>query len=811
MASAHDKEMPANGSLNGSADGGLSPDELFGAGASGDAAGTSGFDQVRAAFRTLWRNKWLFLAAAALVAAATAVYTYSLPKVYRTSSLLLVEPDQGRQGGEQINFQMQGMPQQQGALANELLVVNQSNELARRVAQRLLEMQTLPETGEPLPILYTSSGKERSAETVAGKVSGAARAYSTGSNADAIRIGVTSTHPRMAATLANVYSEEYIEWAREQSRAEVRNSREFLQEQASDMQLKLDSLENEISAYKRKNDAAALDQEASRTVQQISTLEAQRDAAKIELQQKRASLKAKQQEIAQIKPQLAERAASNVGAELERVREQLTNKEARRQQAYENDPSLRENPDEAMRDLNREIERLRERRDSLSQRSVEEALAAGGVTQAGGEGAGRSGAAYVAQQQREAAQARIAIDGIEAKIQTLNDRIAEYRRKRERIPQQSIELAQLERSRQSTEKLYTLIIERLQETRITEQAEVGYARILNSAGVPGAPFKPDTKRNLMMGVLLGLLLGGGLVFLREQLDTRLHRPADLEHAGYDMAGVIPDLTPLIEEDFGGAAHVNSDGGREVSTDLPMLLSPMSGAAEAFRRLRNTVQFSRPDAVVQALMVTSAGPGEGKTTVALNTAIAMAQADRRTLIVDADLHRPRAHRALDRKSEPGLTDVLFERRPFETSCTDTGIDHLDLLPAGREVPKPAELMGSKKMRTFIEEVRAEYDMVVFDTPPVGTLSDAMLLSTQCEGTLLVARSEATDERAFANAAKMLDDVGATLLGAVLNGFDADSDRYGYYGYGYGYGYGGGRSAYGTRSEERSSLRPAESLQ
>ena len=156
-------------------------------------------------------------------------------------------------------------------------------------------------------------------------------------------------------------------------------------------------------------------------------------------------------------------------------------------------------------------------------------------------------------------------------------------------------------------------------------------------------------------------------------------------------------------------------------------------------------------------------------------------------------------------------MLFERRPFETSCTDTGIDHLDLLPAGREVPKPAELMGSKKMRTFIEEVRAEYDMVVFDTPPVGTLSDAMLLSTQCEGTLLVARSEATDERAFANAAKMLDDVGATLLGAVLNGFDADSDRYGYYGYGYGYGYGGGRSAYGTRSEERSSLRPAESLQ
>ena len=205
-----------------------------------------------------------------------------------------------------------------------------------------------------------------------------------------------------------------------------------------------------------------------------------------------------------------------------------------------------------------------------------------------------------------------------------------------------------------------------------------------------------------------------------------------------------------------------------------------------------------------LAVTGGKGGVGKSTVALNTAVAMAQADRRTLVVDADLHRPRAHRMLDLRSEPGLTDVLFERRPFETACLDSGVDSLDLLPAGREVPKPAELLGSKKMRAFIRRVRETYDVIVFDTPPVGALSDAMLLATQCDGTLMVARAGETDARAFARAVDTLDDVGATLLGGVLNGFDPDQDSYyGYYGYGYQYG--GGYADYGERREERSSLR------
>ena len=779
-------------------------------GAATDPAGAqaTGVDQLRETLHLLWRHKWTFLTVTVLVASLVAAYTYVQPRVYRTSSLLLVEPEQSTQRG-QISLQMSGIAsQKESALANEILVINQSNELARRVAKRLMEMQNVPQTGKPMGLLQDEEGERLSREEVVGQLMERVEAYSAGRDVDALRVRATSTQPAEAAAITNVYASEYIERSREESRADISSSRRFLENQAERLRSRLDSLEGRLSDYMSENSAAALDQEASDTVERIASLEAKRDEAKIEMKMQKATLQTKKNELESIEPKLVERAASNVEEQLRQVQERLAKKEGQLEQIYAENPALRDDPDAGTRKVKNDVERLRERSQSLSKKYVSQSLEAGGIDPTAGERerGGGQGLSYVAQQRREIAQGRITINGLEAKINSLNDRLAEYRAKLERIPRQSIQLAQMQRARQSAEKLYTFVIEKLQETRIREQSELGYAEVLQPAWIPEFPFKPNTRRNLVLGLFLGVLLGSGLVLLRDRLDTRLRRPADLEEGGYDVAGVVPDFAPLSEEDFGGAETVTVDG-RQVSTDLPMLISPMSGAAEAFRRLRNTIQFSRPDAVVQALMVTSAGPGEGKTTIALNTAVAMAQADRRTLVVDADLHRPRTHRLLDQRGEPGLTDVLFERRPFETACLDTGIDNLELLPAGREVPKPAELLGSKKMRAFIQQVRERYDVVVFDTPPVGALSDAMLLATQCDGTLMVARAGETDARSFARADETLDDVGATILGGVLNGFDPDQEGYyGYYGYyGYdGYGYGGGQAGYGERREERSSL-------
>ena len=806
-ASNGSNNLLANGARsNGHSNGSPAGPQAYG----GTAPGL-GLEQLRETLRILWRDKWVMLAVVVLVAGGVTAYTFWLPDVYQASTLLLVEPEQG--GGSSAQFRLQASGFMRGddsQLANELLVVRQSKELKRRVARRLMELKDIPETGEPLQILRRQNGEQHSVEEMIGLLPRHVSAQRAGPDVDAISISATSTQPGEAAVLANVYSREYIERAREKSRADLRGSRSFLERQATRLQGRLDSLEQELSDYMSENSAAALDEEASRTVKQIADLEAQRDEAQIELEMKQAALQAKEEELAKIEPRLVERAASSVEAELQKVQESLATKEMRLEQIYEENPALRENPDAGTRDIQQEVERLRERAQALSEQYIEEALSVGGVDPTPGR-EGAQGLSYVAQQQREAAQQRIAISGLKAKVHTLNQRLAEYRKNLETIPQQSIELAQIKRARQSAEKLYTFIIEKLQETRIAEQSEIGYAEIVHPADVPTFPFRPRKRRNVVLGLVLGLVLGSGLVLLRERLDTCLRRPDDLVESGYDLAGVVPDMTPLIESDFDGQELVTVDD-REVSTGLSMLLSPMSASAEAYRRLRNTIQFSRPDTVVQALMVTSANAGEGKTTTALNVAIAMAQANRRTIVVDTDLHRPMSHKALGQRGEPGLTDVLFERSPLEQACVDTGIDNLTLLPAGREVPKPAELLGSKKMRALIEGLREEYDIIVLDTAPVGLLSDAMLLSTQCEGTLMVARAGKTDGRSFAHAVGTLNGVGGHLIGGVLNGFDASSEGYGYYGYYGDYGYGAyreaGRTSYRTEGRpERSALRSA----
>jgi len=783
-ANNNPNERTVDALLNGGAGNALHPDQEE----------ITGVDQLRETASILWRGKWIIFTVLVVTIGTVGLYTYTAPERYRTSSLLLVEPEQDPMG-QKLNLQIQGsaVGGRQDKLANELLVIRQSVELARRVARRLQKMKTVPATGEPLQILRCTADNEQCAagellslNQVVGRLMGERiGAYSTGKNQSAIQINATSTQPGEAAAIANAYAEEYIARTREKSQADIRGSRQFLETQANKLQGRLDSLENRISNYMSRQGATALDQESSRLVEQISTLEAQRDETKIELEMKQASLKAKEKELKKIEPQLAERAASGTESELRQIQQLKAKKELQLEQIYQKNPGLRGNPDQAVRNLKAEIKRLGSRADTLAERYVNESLSVGGIDPMPGEGDGGQGLSYVAQMQEQVAQGRIEVSGLKAKLRTLNQRLNEYRTRLKNIPDQSIQLAQMQRARQSTEKLYTFVIERLQETRIAEESKVAYAEILQSAGVPSAPFAPSKRRNLIMGFLLGLLLGGGLVLLLERLDTRLRRPDDLKDAGHDLAGVIPDMQSFIEDDFDGKESVTVDD-REVSTALPMLLSPMSASAEAYRRLRTTIQFSRPDAVVQALMVTSPGAGEGKTTTALNTAIAMAQADRRTLIVDADLRRPQVHHKLDLLRQPGLADVLFENDTLQDALASTGIDNLRALPAGHEVPKPTELLASRTMRDLVEQLRENFDVIVFDTPPIGAFSDATMLSTQCDGSLVVSRAGETDGRAFDHAVETLDEVGANVIGGVLNGFAPQKTGYGYY-YGYRYRY------------------------
>jgi capsular exopolysaccharide synthesis family protein len=213
-------------------------------------------------------------------------------------------------------------------------------------------------------------------------------------------------------------------------------------------------------------------------------------------------------------------------------------------------------------------------------------------------------------------------------------------------------------------------------------------------------------------------------------------------------------------------------------------------AEAYRTIRTGIRFGVTDASSRTLLVTSPSPGDGKTTVASNLAIAIAQTGKRVLLIDADCRRPMVHRIHSLKDDVGLTSVLAAQSTLEDSIHHSNTESLDILPCGPLPPNPAEMLNSEAFTSLLRELANRYDQVVVDSPPIAPVTDARILGAACDATVLVIRAEKTSRRVAEHARDALGSVGAVLLGVVVN--DAPRSRsessYGHYNYGYGYGYG-----------------------
>ncbi|NBB86346.1 MAG: polysaccharide biosynthesis tyrosine autokinase, partial [Bacteroidetes bacterium] len=352
------------------------------------------------------------------------------------------------------------------------------------------------------------------------------------------------------------------------------------------------------------------------------------------------------------------------------------------------------------------------------------------------------------------------------------------------------ELAQMERQKAYLEGVYRNLVEQLQDVRMREQTELGYADRVNEAFIPSRPSSPDVQRNLMLAVLMGLLLGGGGAFLRDRMDSRLYKPEDVRAHGHRVLSVVPNMNSFQKEHFNGAAQVQYKD-RQIGTGLVSMLVPAGAPAEAYRHLRTNLQFARPDAVLETVMITSPGMGDGKSMTAANLAIVMAQSGNRTLLLDADLRRPQVHALFGMERGPGLSDHLREGADSPLSLQRTVEPHLYALPAGSPVGNPSELLGSPAFRNLMMALRDHFDYIVVDTPPVLAATDATLLSTQCDATVMVTRAAATMEAELDESLATLQDVGSDVEGIVFNAFDVSMafgykmryrqyDAYGHYG-------------------------------
>jgi capsular exopolysaccharide synthesis family protein len=339
----------------------------------------------------------------------------------------------------------------------------------------------------------------------------------------------------------------------------------------------------------------------------------------------------------------------------------------------------------------------------------------------------------------------------------------------------AVEYTLARREYEANRSLYDGLQQRLQEAGIIAGLHSTNIRKIDPADAPDFPSSPRKSVNLTLGLLCGLGLGLLLAFTIEALDTNIKTIFDIEERlGLPMLGVVPqvDSKLLSPETFV----------RDATSPVP---GAWSRLAEAYRSLRTTILLSRAGTPPQVILVSSAKPSEGKTSITTLESIVFALNGARVLLIDSDLRRPSVHLRFRIANKVGLTSVLTGKTPLEEAIVPiAAVPTLHVLPAGPIAPMPAELLGSLQMQRMVEGLRAKYDFILIDTPPVLTVTDAAVLVSISDGVVLVLRYGQASRNVVARASVILLRSGALLLGVVLNAVDLQSSDYAeYYGRAY----------------------------
>jgi succinoglycan biosynthesis transport protein ExoP len=355
----------------------------------------------------------------------------------------------------------------------------------------------------------------------------------------------------------------------------------------------------------------------------------------------------------------------------------------------------------------------------------------------------------------------------------------------------------LKREAEANKVLYDGLLTKLREAGVSAGLRSSNIRIVDPAMIPSAPSRPARTRNVALAFVVGLVGGIGLALMREYMDNTVKTPDDIEKlARLPSLAVVPQFEATDGNGTGRRQKLlpgfaaNGHGKR---MELVAQHLPKSQMSEAFRALRTSLLLSRADHPPQVILVTSALPREGKTTAAANLAVTLAQLGDKTIVVDADLRKPGVGRLLNMTggNYAGLSSYLAGASTLDRVIVPhPTIANLAAIPTGPLPPNPADLLSSHKVAEAIAELRRRFKFVVIDSPPVMAATDAVILSVQSDGVLLVVRSGETPKEAFTRTRDLLVSVKCNILGVVLNAVDSSSPdyyySYRYYPYSYGYG-------------------------
>lgn len=577
-------------------------------------------------------------------------------------------------------------------------------------------------------------------------------------NSRLLEVRFESTDAQLAARIVNAHVENFIEQNFRSRYEATTQASNWLGRQLDELRIRVEKSEDARLAYEREHQIWTIDEKQNITTQKLADLS------------KELTL-----------------------AQAERIQKESNNQLARTG-AVDAIPAVRDSP--SLREL--------EARQNELQTQYSEALQQFGPNYPRVQRleAQRAEIGQIVAAEKQNILARIEIEYRAAKgreallVQALEKQKGESNHLAQKLVQYNI----LKREAETNKQLYEGLLQKLKEANISAGLRASNVRVVDPALVSPSPIRPNKRRNVLLAVLVGLVGGVGLAFLREYLDNTVKTPHDVEFStSLPSLTVVPAFATVngrgrMPKLLKGPAASGSERVELVSHERPQ-----SQISEAFRALRTSLLLSQADHPPQVILVTSALPREGKTTAAVNLAVTLAQLGDRTLLVDADLRKPGVSKLLSLSDgkHAGLSTYLAGVSSLDlVTIPHPRISNLAAIPTGPLPPNPADLLTSKRMREGIATLRGEYKFIVLDSPPIMAATDAVILSVLCDGVLLVARSGETPRQALARTRDLLVGVRSRLLGVILNAVDFSGPQsyysYSYYPYDY-YGAEKGKSA------------------
>jgi capsular exopolysaccharide synthesis family protein len=567
-------------------------------------------------------------------------------------------------------------------------------------------------------------------------------------NSRLVDIAFSSHEPALAARVANRVAETYIAFNTEVQYNTTTRATTSLAHQIANLQDQIDAKETELQAYAREHGIIELSEKqniALKNLNDLSDAYTRARAARIEKEARYAALRDSDPGgLREVLESTLIKDLSAKSAELERRHAQLSEK-------YKPDWP------EMVR-LRREIEETRERL-GAERRAIYEQVV--GVAES----------AYRTARNEEA-RLRQALDEQKRRSQEFGLKEIQYNNLK----------AEVANRRATLEALLKRQTETSSSADMNDLA-VSNVRVVDVAEVPTRKSSPKILMNLLLSIVTGLALGVGLAFFFEYLDKSVKSPEEMvQAAGIPSIGFIPALRPE-----GVGLRAIKANGRETAGGPPMELvshlDQKSKVSEAFREVRTALLVSQPGRPPRTILIASSQPGEGKTAVAVNLAITLAQIGRRVLLVDADLRKPRLHRILDLDNDQGLSTCLSGAGAPWPEPRRTGVPGLDVVTSGPLPPNPADLLDSERFLQVRREFEEQgYEHIVFDSPPILAVADPAIMAARMEAVVMVVQAGVTSRDALEHAVRRLQQVKARLVGGILNRADLDQQGY-YYGYSY----------------------------